>query len=111
MIASSLSLLIFQSLAIYDQFGRLMYGDESVAKDILEYVVFEKHLADEYSVWRIHGKVVPDWMPPRQPIIRTYVQQEPEPIPEVPEPEPKEKKEDESESKEEDAEQGSLASA
>lgn len=65
-----------QTLAIYDRFGRLMYGSEHLVKDILEYVVFEKHLANEYGLWRIHGKVVPDWMPPRQSAIRTYRHQE-----------------------------------
>ena len=48
-----------------------MYGGEHLVKDVLEYVVFEKHLADTYSRWRIHGKVVPDWMPARQPILKT----------------------------------------
>ncbi|XP_064644511.1 large ribosomal subunit protein mL45-like isoform X2 [Lineus longissimus] len=99
-----------QALAIYDQFGRLMYGDENIAKDILEYVVFEKHLANEYGTWRIHGKVVPDWMPPRQPIIRTYIKQEPEPIPDIPD-EPDASKKEEKPAQPEQLEQGSLATA
>ncbi|XP_043194045.1 probable 39S ribosomal protein L45, mitochondrial [Amphibalanus amphitrite] len=70
-----------QLLAIYDRFGRLMYGSEVVAKDVLEYVVFEKHLADEYGRWRIHSKVVPDWMPARDPVTRTW-RKEPVPPPE-----------------------------
>ncbi|KAF0309664.1 putative 39S ribosomal protein L45, mitochondrial [Amphibalanus amphitrite] len=61
-------------LAIYDRFGRLMYGSEVVAKDVLEYVVFEKHLADEYGRWRIHSKVVPDWMPARDPVTQHMAQ-------------------------------------
>lgn len=65
-------------LAIYDRFGRLMYGSEILAKDVLEYVVFEKHLANQYGVWRLHGKIIPDWMPKPEPSPRTYVvQQEP----------------------------------
>lgn len=61
-----------QTLAVYDRFGRLIHGSEVVARDVLEYVVFEKHVANTYGVWRIHDKIVPDWMPPRQPIRRTY---------------------------------------
>lgn len=63
-----------QSLAIYDRFGRLMYGSEIIAKDVLEYVVFEKHLSNEYGIWRIHDKIVPDWVAPREPSRKTFVQ-------------------------------------
>lgn len=48
-----------QSLAVYDRFGRLLYGSEILAKDVLEYVVFEKHLSNEYGQWRIHAKIIP----------------------------------------------------
>lgn len=48
-----------QSLAVYDRFGRLIYGSEVLAKDVLEYVVFEKHLSNEYGVWRVHAKIIP----------------------------------------------------
>ncbi|KAK9891091.1 hypothetical protein WA026_013412 [Henosepilachna vigintioctopunctata] len=68
-----------QMLAIYDRFGRLMHGSEILAKDVLEYVVFEKHLANEYGIWRIHQKIIPDWMPPKEPVQRTYIK-EPERI-------------------------------
>lgn len=61
-----------QMLAIYDRFGRLMYGSETVTKDVLEYVVFEKHLSNEYGKWRIHDKIIPDWTPPKEPAIKTY---------------------------------------
>ncbi|XP_037078090.1 probable 39S ribosomal protein L45, mitochondrial [Pollicipes pollicipes] len=74
-----------QLLAIYDRFGRLMYGSEVVAKDVLEYVVFEKHLADEYGRWRVHSKIVPDWMPAREPVGRTW---RVEPTPPAPPPPP-----------------------
>ena len=71
------SLLLFlfsQTLAIYDRFGRLMYGGENLIKDCLDYVVFEKHLSDEYGRWRLHGKIVPEWMPRAEPIRRTMRQ-------------------------------------
>lgn len=77
-----------QTLAIYDRFGRLMHGSEIVAKDVLEYVVFEKHLANLYGVWKLHDKIVPDWVPEREPRSLTYL------VPPVKEkkPEPSEEK-------------------
>ncbi|XP_063242410.1 large ribosomal subunit protein mL45 [Bacillus rossius redtenbacheri] len=60
-----------QVLAVYDRFGRLMQGSELVAKDVLEYVVFEKHLANQYGLWRIHEKIIPDWLPAAQASPRT----------------------------------------
>ena len=62
-----------QILAVYDRFGRLMHGSEILAKDVLEYVVFEKHLSNQYGLWRIHDKIIPDWMPPKEPIPKTFV--------------------------------------
>ncbi|CAK6438360.1 unnamed protein product [Pipistrellus nathusii] len=68
-----------QTLAIYDRFGRLMYGQEDVPKDVLEYVVFEKHLTNPYGSWRMHGKIVPPWAPPKQPILKTVMIPAPQP--------------------------------
>ncbi|NXX64276.1 RM45 protein, partial [Scopus umbretta] len=62
-----------QMLAIYDRFGRLMYGGEQVPKDVLEYVVFERYLVNPYGAWRMHGKIVPEWAPPKEPIIKTVM--------------------------------------
>ena len=62
-----------QTLAIYDRFGRLIYGDEQVVKNVVEYLVFENHVANIYGKWRVHGKIIPDWMPPRSPIPQTFV--------------------------------------
>lgn len=75
-----------QLLAIYDRFGRLMHGSETLAKDVLEYVVFEKHISNEYGQWRLHDKIVPDWLPPRQPAPKTYrlIEEVVEPEPESP---------------------------
>jgi hypothetical protein len=47
------------------RFGRLIHGSEAVAKDVLEYCVFEKHLSNVYGTWRLHAKIIPDWMPRR----------------------------------------------
>ncbi|KAL0818737.1 hypothetical protein ABMA28_008068 [Loxostege sticticalis] len=71
-----------QQLAVYDRFGRLIHGSEILAKDVLEYVVFEKHLSNLYGTWRVHDKLIPDWMPPKDPSKLTRVQPEPEPEPE-----------------------------
>lgn len=61
-----------QTLAIYDRFGRLMHGSEILAKDVLEYVIFENNISNQYGVWRLHAKIIPDWTPPRQPSLKTY---------------------------------------
>lgn len=61
-----------QSLAIYDRFGRLMHGSEILAKDVLEYVVFEKNISNLYGEWRMHDKIVPSWAEPKQPSPTTY---------------------------------------
>lgn len=70
---------LYQSLAIYDRFGRLMYGNEELVKDCLEYVVFEKHIVEEYARWRIHGKIIPPWLPKPDAILRTMKQPPPPP--------------------------------
>ncbi|KFD49931.1 hypothetical protein M514_09145 [Trichuris suis] len=61
-----------QKLAIFDQFGRLYMGSEHVARNVLEYVVFEKHMSNVYGEWRIHGKIRPPWTPHRECVIATY---------------------------------------
>lgn len=48
-------------MALYDRFGRLMYGSESTPQDVLDFIVFEKHLSDSYGKWRIHTKITPEW--------------------------------------------------
>ena len=62
-----------QVLAVYDRFGRLIHGNPTVAKDVLEYVVFEKHMANVYGEWRIHGKIIPEWMEEKPKSRVTYV--------------------------------------
>ncbi|XP_053309241.1 39S ribosomal protein L45, mitochondrial [Spea bombifrons] len=61
-----------QSLIIYDRFGRVQYGNEE-PKDVLEYVVFERHMVNPYGTWRMHGKIVPAWAPPKDPILKTVM--------------------------------------
>lgn len=65
-----LRLLVLQTLAIYDRFGRLMLGSEEQLKDVLEYLVIERHLVNPYGRWRLHGKIVPSWAPAKDPVIK-----------------------------------------
>ncbi|XP_026874083.2 39S ribosomal protein L45, mitochondrial [Electrophorus electricus] len=62
-----------QTLAIYDRFGRLMLGDEEEPRDVLEYLVMERHLVNPYGCWRLHGKIVPAWAPSKGPVIKTVM--------------------------------------
>ncbi|XP_041875783.1 39S ribosomal protein L45, mitochondrial, partial [Corvus kubaryi] len=62
-----------QILAVYDRFGRLMYGGEEIPKDVLEYVVFERYLVNPHGTWRMHGKIIPAWAPPKDPILKTVM--------------------------------------
>ncbi|ERE84598.1 39S ribosomal protein L45 [Cricetulus griseus] len=55
----------------HDRFGRLIYGQEDVPKDVLEYVVLERHLMNPYGSWRMHAKIVPPWTPPKQTILKS----------------------------------------
>lgn len=59
-----------QILAIYDRHGRLVHGSPVDVKDVLEFVVFEKYLANEYGNWRIHDRIRPQ---ESTTLSRTYV--------------------------------------
>jgi len=61
-----------QTCAIYDRFGRLMFGNETVPKDVLEYIVFERVLTFPYSQWRVHSKIIPSWIPSTDPVLYTF---------------------------------------
>ncbi|XP_034757229.1 39S ribosomal protein L45, mitochondrial [Etheostoma cragini] len=62
-----------QTLAIYDRFGRLMTGSEEQPKDVLEYLIIERHLVNPYGLWRLHGKIVPSWAPAKDPVVKTVM--------------------------------------
>ncbi|NXU44430.1 RM45 protein, partial [Drymodes brunneopygia] len=70
-----------QILAIYDRFGRLLCGGEDTPRDVLEYLVFERYLVNPYGTWRLHGKIVPAWAPPREPPLKTVMIPGPAPDP------------------------------
>lgn len=65
--------LVAQTLAIYDRFGRLMLGGEEQPKDVLEYLVLERHLVNPYGRWRLHGKIVPSWAPAKEPVVKVML--------------------------------------
>lgn len=46
-----------QILAVYDRHGRLVLGSPVDVKEVLEHVVFEKYLANEYGSWRLHDRL------------------------------------------------------
>ena len=48
-----------------------MYGSEHLVKDVLEYIVFEKHIVNEYGRWRVHAKILPKGTGTREPLITT----------------------------------------
>ena len=48
-----------------------MYGSEHLVKDVLEYIVFEKHIVNEYGRWRVHSKILPENVGTREPLVTT----------------------------------------
>lgn len=40
----------------------MIHGHPHVAKDVLEFAVFEKHVVNTYGKWRLHTKIVPPWL-------------------------------------------------
>lgn len=66
-----------QMLEIYDRHGRLVHGSPRDVKEVLEYIVFEKYLANEYGSWRIHDRIRPgeDESHFSQQVSKTYVKQ------------------------------------
>lgn len=59
-----------QMLSIYDRFGRFMHGSTDTPRNVLEYVVFERHLPNPYGQWRIHAKL-PSNAYEREPALKT----------------------------------------
>lgn len=51
----------------------MLLGSETVRKDVLDYIVFEKHISNVYGTWRIHGKIIPNWLTPKEISTSTYI--------------------------------------
>lgn len=61
-----------QKLAVYDRFGHLLLGSEEEPREVVEYVVFENHIAVVDGTWRLHDKVYPKWVKPKQGALITH---------------------------------------
>lgn len=47
-----------------------MLGSTTEPKEVVEYVVFENHIARKGSTWRLHQKIYPEWTKPEEAIQR-----------------------------------------
>ncbi|KAJ7365669.1 39S ribosomal protein L45, mitochondrial [Desmophyllum pertusum] len=47
-----------QVMAIKDKHGRHITGSDKEAKDVVDYVVFERHLTNKHGTWRTCGKLL-----------------------------------------------------
>ena len=48
-----------QIFAVYDKTGTVHKGDPTHPREVVDYIVMERHLADSGSSWRLAGKVPP----------------------------------------------------
>ena len=51
--------VIFKVVAIKDKYGRHITGSDKEAKQVTDYVVFERHITNRYGTWRVCGKLHP----------------------------------------------------
>ena len=52
--------LLIQLFGVRHRFGKLLRGDDWKERDVIEYVVLERHIVEALSVWRVCGKVAPE---------------------------------------------------
>eukprot|EP00794_Sanderia_malayensis_P002992 gene2992-3449_t len=53
-----------QILAITDNHGRKLKGDKKKSKEVIDYVVLERHLVNPYGQWKVIGKLMPQKLVP-----------------------------------------------
>ena len=46
-------------MAIKDKHGRHIKGSDKEVREVVDYVVFERHLTNKYGKWRVCGKLFP----------------------------------------------------
>lgn len=46
-------------MAIKDKHGRHVKGSDKEVREVVDYVVFERHLTNKYGKWRVCGKLFP----------------------------------------------------
>lgn len=51
---------LLQVLAVYDKAGRLLRGHPTAPRDVVDYVVVERHIVSPSSSWRVAGKLPPN---------------------------------------------------
>ena len=56
---SSVSTVFLKVMAIKDKHGRHITGSDKEIKEVVDYVVFERHLTNNYGVWKVCGKLHP----------------------------------------------------
>ena len=54
---SSVSIVYLKVMAIKDKHGRHITGSDKEVKEVVDYVVFERHLTNKYGVWKVCGKL------------------------------------------------------
>lgn len=62
-----------QTLAVFDRHGRLSNGSPTEVREVLEYLVFEKLLSDEYGLWRVHDRIRPSRQPSYNRVQKTFI--------------------------------------
>lgn len=48
-----------QVMAVKDKHGRRIKGSDKEVREVIDYVVFERHLSNKYGKWRVCGKLFP----------------------------------------------------
>ena len=54
---NAVSIVYLKVMAIKDKHGRHITGSDKEVKEVVEYVVFERHLTNKYGVWKVCGKL------------------------------------------------------
>ncbi|XP_062520114.1 large ribosomal subunit protein mL45-like [Corticium candelabrum] len=49
-----------QLFGVRHRFGKLLRGDDWKERDVIDYVILERHIVEALSVWRVCGKVAPE---------------------------------------------------
>lgn len=56
---SCVSVVYLKVMAIKDKHGRHITGSDKEIKEVVDYVVFERHLTNKYGMWKVCGKLHP----------------------------------------------------
>ena len=56
---NTVSIVYLKVMALKDKHGRHISGSDKEVREFVDYVVFERHLTNEYGVWKVCGKLHP----------------------------------------------------